>query len=216
MPHTSSSKHSRSSAVGFGPLSDEAASFIRRFAAILLGVWLGAILMVTVTAPAAFQSVDISLKFRTPPMTMAVKMLGEPEVYELLRYQVGEANRQMFEAFGLIQLVLAAVIFFLLLFFSHVRRLGLGLSLLMLLMSTGIHWLLIPTIVETGRLLHTSQSSQAQAAVQRFRALHTAFSTFEATVSMLAVLLLILLLRRRRGGRSGNRSRAGGGESLEV
>ncbi len=213
MPHSSSSKHSGSFSTGFRPISDESASFVRRLTAILLGAWLGAILMVAVAAPAAFSSVDATLKFRTPLVTQAIKVMGEPDVHDLLRYQVGEANRQLFETWGTMQVLFGALIFFLLLFFSHVRRAGLGLALLMLLMSAAMKWLLIPRIVETGRTLHTAQAAQALIAAQRFRALHTGFSTFEAAVAVLGVFLLVLLLRRRRGSRGSSRL---GTDALEA
>lgn len=206
MPPSASSGTPETPAAGRRPIRDETASFVRRLSAIFLGAWLGAILMVALAAPAAFRSVDVTLKFRTPLVSQAIKALGEAGVHDLLRYQVGEANRQIFELWGTIQVIFGAVVFFLLLFFSHVRRLGLGVSLAMLLLSAAMDWLLIPTIVETGRKLHTAQGAQAQAAAQNFRALHTAFSTFEATVAVLGVLLLVLLLRRRHGGRTSHRS----------
>lgn len=213
MPHSLSSHDSKPS-TPFHLLSDDSASFVRRFSAILLGVWLGAILMIAVAAPAAFQSVDTTLKFRTPLVTQAIRMLGEEQVHDLLRYQVGEANRHMFETWGVLQLALGAVVFVLLLFFSHVRKTGLAVSLLMLLLAAGLNWVVIPRIVETGRVLHTAQSAQARVAMQQFRTLHTAFSTFEAAVAVLAVFLLVLLLRRRGGSRGG--SRRGRRVSAEV
>lgn len=212
MSHSSHSHDSHRSSP-FHLLNDESASFVRRLSAILLGVWLGAILMIAVAAPAAFQSVDTTLKFRTPQVTQAIRLLGEQDVHDLLRYQVGEANRHMFEIWGTMQIVLGTLIFGLLLFFSHVRRAGLALSLLMLLLSGVVNWLLIPRIVETGRIVQTAQAAQARVASERFRALHTAFSSFEAAVALLAVLLLVLLLRRRRGGRSGRRSISSRGEA---
>lgn len=208
MPHSSSHKKTGLFSPAVHSISDESASFVRRLTAILLGVWLGAILMVALAAPAAFSSVDTTLKFRTPLVTYAIRMLGEGSVHDLLRYQVGEVNRHIFETWGLVQVVLGAAVFFLLLFFSHVRRLGLCISLLMMLMSVAVNWVLIPRIVETGRTIQVTQAAQAQAAADRFRALHTAFSTFEAAVAVLGIFLLILLLRRRKGSRM---SRSSGG-----
>lgn len=216
MSHSSSSKRSGVLPAEFHTVSDDSASFVRRLGAILIAGWLGAIVMVAVAAPAAFSSVDTSLRFRTPLVDQAVKYLGEPATHDLLRYQVGEANRRIFESFGLMQVVLGAAVFFMLLFFSHVRRLGLGIALLMMLMSAAINWLLIPRIVETGRTLHTAQAAQATVAQQQFRALHTGFSTFEATVAVLGVFLLVLLLRRRRGGRGSSRSSHRGDSARDV
>lgn len=172
--------------------------------------------MAALAAPAAFSSVDVTLKFRTPAVNQAIKALGEGGVHDLLRYQVGEANRQIFELWGTLQVIYGAVVFFLLLFFSHVRRLGLGVSLAMLLLSAGMKWLLIPTIVETGRTLHTARGAQAEAAARNFRALHTAFSTFEAAVAVLGVLLLVLLLRRRHSGRTSRRGSRPRSDALEA
>ena len=85
-------------------ISPEASWLVRRLVAVLVSAWLGGILMVALSAPAAFQSVDFSLKSPPPSMLKAVKLLGEPAVHEILRFQVGEANRLMFETWGTVQL----------------------------------------------------------------------------------------------------------------
>jgi hypothetical protein len=188
-------------------ISPEASWFVRRLVAVLVSAWLGGILMVALSAPAAFQSVDFSLKSPPPSMLKAVKLLGEPAVHEILRFQVGEANRLMFETWGTVQLILSAAAFILLLFFSTVRRTTLGVSLIMLATAALMKFLLIPRIVETGRTLHTSAPGSAAKAAESFRALHVGFSAFESAVAVLGVLLLALLLRNRRGSRSSSRNR---------
>ncbi len=186
---------------------DEAASVVRRLCAVLVAAWLGAAMMLVLVAPAAFRSVDSALQVSPPAFIKALKLLGENTLREVLRYQVGEANRLMFESWGMVQLILSGVLCFLLLFFTTVRKTILGISAGMLVLSLAIHFLLIPRIVETGRVMYSAQG--AEAARQQFGALHVAFSTFEAAVAGLGILLLVLLLRRK-GGRG---SRRGGGRS---
>lgn len=215
MSHPTDSSRSKSTSSALNFISDEVSSIIRRFVAVLVGAWLGAILMLALIAPAAFRSVDSTFKTPPPVVNKAMKALGEPQVHSLLRYQVGEANRLMFETWGTAQLVLSGVVFFLLLFFSNVRRTPLGLSFLLMLMAAGMNFLLIPRIVETGRVMHSSADTAASAANAQFRSLHVAFSSFEGAAAVLGAALLVLLLRRRRGSHGSRRGGSRSGDAIE-
>lgn len=173
---------------------------------MLTGAWLGAILMVALAAPAAFRSVDEVMSSPPPATAKMIKDLGPTAVREVLHYQVGEANRLMFETWGIVQMVLAGLIFLLLLFFSTVGRPALGLSLGMLLLALLMQFVMIPRIVESGRDMRASLSARPAAVMERFRMLHLGFTTFEMAVVLLGAILLILLLRNRRVGGTARRS----------
>jgi len=167
---------------------------------------MGAILMVALAAPAAFRSVDGVMQAPPPATAKLIKEMGPSAVREILHYQVGEANRHMFETWGVVQLVLGVAVFLPLLFFSTVSRPVLGLSLGMLLLAALMEFLMIPRIVDAGRAIRAGISGQPSAAIERFRMLHLGFTAFELAVALLGAVLLVLLLRNRRTGGFARRS----------
>jgi hypothetical protein len=178
-------------------VSQEMSWLARRVAAMLLGIWLGGILLVSVATPAAFSSVDSVLTSPSAATTKALKLLGPATVRELLFQQVGESNRGLFTFWGYTQLTLAVLVFLLLLFFSTVRRPVLGLSLGMLLMALLMNLFLIPRIGAIGRELRAGNRLDPAEALERFKLLHMGFTLFEIAVALLGIILAALLLRAR-------------------
>jgi hypothetical protein len=81
----------------------------RRLAAFLLGAWLlGSIVVGFLVAPAAFKQVESVLA--TPPSAIGreIEEVGSDIMRLILRYQASELNRFVFDAWGVIQLGLAA------------------------------------------------------------------------------------------------------------
>ena len=169
----------------------------RRIAAMLLGIWLGGILMISVATPAAFLSVDDLLASPSATTGKALKLLGPVTVKELLFQQVGESNRSLFNFWGYTQLTLATLVFLLLLFFTTVRRPVLGLSLGMLLMALLMNVFLIPRIGAIGREIRAGTRVDPVEALEKFKLLHMGFTLFELAVALLGLILAALLLRAR-------------------
>jgi len=169
----------------------------RRIAAMLLGIWLGGILMISVATPAAFLSVDDLLASPSATTGKALKLLGPVTVKELLFQQVGESNRGLFNFWGYTQLTLATLVFLLLLFFTTVRRPVLGLSLGMLLMALLMNVFLIPRIGAIGREIRAGTRVDPVEALEKFKLLHMGFTLFELAVALLGLILAALLLRAR-------------------
>lgn len=178
-------------------ITRESSWLARRLAATLIGIWLGGILLVALSAPATFRSVDAVLAAPPPVVEKAVEQMGPRTVRDLLHYQVSEANRQVFETWGWVQLALGGLLFLLLLFLTTVGKTQVGLSLGMLLMAVLMNSLLIPRISEIGRQMSSRTQVQPGQLEERFRLLHTGFTTFELAVVMLGTILLVLLLRSR-------------------
>ena len=65
----------------------------RRFATLLLGMWLAGSLFMFGVAVSNFQEVDHLLADPDPSASQMVKVLGGNSARMLLRYQVGELNR---------------------------------------------------------------------------------------------------------------------------
>ncbi len=178
-------------------VSQEMSWLARRIAAMLLGIWLGGIGIISVATPAAFLSVDDVLASPSATTAKALKLLGPVTVRELLFQQVGESNRGLFSFWGYAQLTLATLVFLLLLFFTTVRRPVLGLSLGMLLMALLMNLFLIPRIGAIGREIRAGTRVDPAEALEKFKLLHMGFTLFELAVALLALILAALLLRAR-------------------
>jgi hypothetical protein len=202
---TSSTAHNR--------ISVETSWRTRRLAAILVSLWFGGILVVALAAPAAFRSVDAVMTAPPEVVAKTMQQIGPASMREILHYQVSEANRQLFDLWGWVQLTLGAVIFLMLLFLSTSGRATLGVSLAMLLLAALMHFLLIPRISEIGREMRAAMKAAPADALRRFQFLHLGFTAFELGVVVLGTVLLVLLLRSRGGfttvRRDGFRAEAG-------
>lgn len=185
-------------------IAPESSWLCRRFAAVLIGIWLGGILLVALNAPAAFRSVDSVLASPPDSIAKAVKTLGPDLTREILQFQAGESNRMMFAIWGWTQLALAGAVVVLLLFLSNVGRTALGLSVGMLLLAALMKFLLITRIADSGTLTKTSAATAPTELAERLRLMYYGFTAFELVVVALGTVLLVLLLGGRRSG-SGRR-----------
>ncbi|MGJ5815778.1 hypothetical protein [Paludibaculum fermentans] len=171
----------------------------RRFTAVLLSMWLGGILLVSLVAPASYRSVDSTMARPPQHVAKAMKQLGQAPMREILQYQASEASRVVLEWWGLLQLAAGLAVFLLLLFMSTAGRPALGLSLGMLVMSLLLEFFLIPRISQLGQELQQTNQVQAMEMAAKARAMHLGFTAFEMVVVLLGAILLGLLLRSRPG-----------------
>ncbi len=179
------------------PVTLETAWNVQRLASLVLAVWIGGIVTVAIAAPIAFRAVDSLMANQPEMLTNAVRKIGPVPMYEVLRLLAGEVNRLLFQTFGYIQLALAAIVFMQVVFFSNLKKVGVFLSGLMLLISSAMGFVLIPQIARVGREIQASAAAKA-AGEERFQALHLAFTSFEIGLAIVGSLLLALLLQRSR------------------
>src|SRR5512133_2357357 len=125
----------------------------RRFACLLLGVWLGGIIMMSVVATQNFRTVDRILLDPAPGAASELKAMGYETAKMLLRWEAGEQNRRLFEISETAQIALAMAGIFVLLFGSTEGKYALGLALLLLVLVIVQRFLLTPTMVSLGRLV---------------------------------------------------------------
>lgn len=196
-------ENSQPPAVQYSRITPEASWFVRRVCAALVSAWLGGIVLVSLAAPAVFRADDIVIRHPAPAHAELVKRLPEDQVRDLLRYHAGEANNQVFALWGTMQAAYGAALCVLLLFFSDVGRLRLGLAGAMLMLALLMKLFLIPAIAETSRLFRATGLPDAG---RRFQMLHGAFAAFEIALAVLGLALLWLLLGgSRSSGRRRNR-----------
>ncbi len=171
----------------------------RRFAALLLGVWLAGCVFMDMVATQNFRSVDRLLAAPPPQIAERVQAMGGHDLARaFLRYQASELNRSYFDNWERAQIVLGAVLFLVLLFRSPPNRLMLLLTLLMLGLVLVMHFYLTPEITRLGRTIDFVSPGTPSPDRTRFWTFHGAYSACELVKFGLGTVLAVLLARRRR------------------
>ena len=174
----------------------------RRVACFFLGIWLGAAILMAWVASENFRSVDRLLSRPSPAALLSIKTLGPAGARMLLRYQIAEYNRWLFEAWGTIQLIGGAAFFLFLLFGTREGKYPLILVLVMLAIVVVQLFLLTPALISLGRLVDFVPPDQPSGERNRFWVLHSGYVITEILKWAVALLLGARLARRR--GRSGD------------
>jgi len=171
----------------------------RRFAALLLGVWLAGCVFMDMVATQNFRSVDHLLAAPPPPMAERIQAMGGRDLARaFLRFQASELNRLYFDNWERAQIVLGVVLFLVLLFGSPPNRLMLLLTLLMLALVLVMHFYLTPEITRLGRVIDFVSPGTPSPHRTRFWTFHGAYSACELVKFGLGTVLAVLLVRRRR------------------
>lgn len=176
-----------------------------RIACLILGGWLAGCLLMAWVAMESFHSVDRAMQDPAALSSAQFQKLGHAGVRQLLRHQVGEQNRFLFEHWEQAQLLIGIAIFGLLLFGTHVGKVELGLPLLMMLLVAVAHWLITPQIIALGRTLDFLPSLAPAHEETRLRAMHSAYTAIEVMKLLVGTVLAGLL--SWRGSRRGTRIR---------
>lgn len=175
----------------------------RRLICTLLGMWVGASLFMAAVAAFSFRLVNELLLNPVSEMAPYLKVLGAEKLRLLTRYQASEFNRNLFEGWGLTQILLGLLIFGILLFGTKEGKLILSISLFMVLLSTGMHLLLTPSIIGYGRSLDFVSIDKEPALRNRVQVFHNTYSTLEGIKILCALTLLGIFFRevRKKPGR---------------
>lgn len=178
----------------------------RRLVCTLLGIWIGASLFMATVAAFSFRLVNELILNPAPELLPYFKVLGAEKMRVLARYQAAEFNRNLFEGWGIAQILLGLLIFGILLFGTKEGKLILGLSLFMVLLTTGMHLLVTPSIVGYGRSLDFVAPEKEPEMRNRVGAFHNAYSTLEVVKLLSGAALLIIFFRetKRRPGSAGD------------
>jgi len=174
----------------------------RRVACFLLGIWLGAAILMAWVATENFRSVDRLLAKPSPAALLSIKTLGPAGARMLFRYQVSEYNRRLFEEWGTVQLIGGAGFFLFLLFGTREGKFPLILVLVMWAVVLLQLFLLTPAMISLGRLVDFLPPDLPSGERNRFWVLHSGYAITEAFKWAVALLLGARLMRRR--GRSGD------------
>lgn len=175
----------------------------RRFICALLGAWIGASFLMASVAMFNFRVVNDIFITPQPELVGYIKAIGPEKLRMLFRHEAAEFNRSLFEAWGFVQIGISLLVFGTLLFGTKEGKFILSVSLLLVLIVTGMHLLITPSIVGYGRSLDFAPADKEFAMRQRVNAYHNAYTTLEGVKLAGNVMLLVIFFRevRRRPGR---------------
>jgi hypothetical protein len=179
----------------------------RRLVCILLGVWLGGMILTSVVATQNFRTVDRILLDPAAGAAPDLKTLGHESARMLLRWQAGEQNRRLFELWEAAQIVVGMAVLFVLLFGSTEGKYALALSLSLLLIVVLQRFLLTPAMVTLGRMIDFVAPDTRSPERVRFYVLHSGYAGLEILKIILCLLLagkLLVHTRRQSGHPAGD------------
>ena len=195
----------------------------RRFACLILGAWMGCSLFMTALATTNFRLVDQLLDIPTvPAAAKQFQALGPVAARHMMRYQAGEINRYFFEAWGLVQIALAATVIGVIVFAVRARAVQLktmiGLSAAALLLVLINQFVITPSVIGIGRVLDFSDPAAFPAERARFWNYHRAYTTLELGKMLICAGLTVALMwaggKRRRAARGGDEEKEIGAMDL--
>jgi hypothetical protein len=171
----------------------------RRFAALLLGAWLGGCLLMDMVATQNFRAVDRLLAAPSLDAAERIRALGGHEGARIfLRYEAAEENRWYFENWERIQIGLGLALFFVLLFGSFPDNLTLALVLVMFAIVMVMRFFITPEITRLGRMIDFVPPGTPSGERTRFWMFHGAYSGSELVKLGLGVWLAARLAWRHR------------------
>lgn len=150
----------------------------RRLVSILLGLWLGANIVVDLAVTQNFSTVD---RFLASPGSVAASIqlnkIGRADAREILRRNAAEENNVLFDNFEIAEAFLGAILFLLLLFGDRPQISMLAMTFLMLAIVLTQHFALSPQITAMGR--NIAALPKESAAVKKFWMFHGFYSGSE-------------------------------------
>jgi hypothetical protein len=160
----------------------------QRWALVLMGAWLAGTVCTSVVATENFYTIDRLLAGSpSTAFTALVHQLRQPLARELLRYLSSELNRLYFQLWNVAQLVIGAMVLWLIYRRDRGRTtLGLtppltpvaGVIAMLAIVVLMLAWL-TPAIVSLGRSLDFVPRDPSPPGMQRFWILHAAYTSLE-------------------------------------
>jgi hypothetical protein len=175
----------------------------RRFACLLLGMWLAGGLVVTWLVGENSHAVDRLLASGDPTATVRIKMLGPAETTVLLRYEAAELTRHEMGLWQGAQIGLGFFFLCFLLFGTGEGKFSLALSAAMILCVLVQRLFIWPEVVSIGRLTDFLPSGGSAGYHAKLLVMESAFFGVEIAKWVLLIVLAAILIGRGRGrGRS--------------
>ncbi len=175
----------------------------RRFACLLLGMWLSGGLLVTWLVNENRRAADHLLAESDPAAILRIRVLGTAETLMLLRYETAELTRSELELWQGAQIAFGVFFLFFLLFGTSETKSSLTLALVLVLCVGVQRFAIWPEVVSLGRLTDFLPAGSDLGDRNKLLVMEGAFFAVEAGKwAIMAILGAMLLSRGRRSGRS--------------
>ncbi len=181
----------------------------RRFACLLLGMWLAGGLLVTWLVNENTRAVDRLLAQPDPAATLRIKLLGHTEAGMLLRYEAAEISRHEVSVWQFGQIVFGAFFFSFLLFGTSEGKVSLALAIILFLCVVVQRFLIWPEVTSLGRLTDFVPAGAGNGDRTKLLVIQSAFFGVEIGKWVVMSVLATMLISHGRG-RSRSRSSAFG------
>jgi hypothetical protein len=152
----------------------------RRLSCLLLGAWLGCSLFMGAVAILNFRTARNLLAASPPQLQELSRQIGGDAVMQqVLRYEVAEQNRELFEIWEQFQLAIGVILFTFLLFGTREGKIPLSICLVMLVLVGIMHWAVTPDIIGLGRELDFQDAREGTFLRSQLQSRHVAYSALE-------------------------------------
>ena len=172
----------------------------RGFICLLLGMWLGAGVLLEFAAAGNLHTVENTLRDPHPSAANRILKLGAADSRMLLRYLADEQNRAAFESWEWVQFFGSALFFFYLLFATTEDKFALALALLLVVLVGLQRFLVTPELHGLGRLLDFLPRSAPSPYRGRYEVLENTYLGMEIGkwVAQLGLATVVMSGARRR------------------
>ncbi|MGB4780507.1 hypothetical protein [Candidatus Methylomirabilis sp.] len=168
---------------------------MRALLIMLLGGWIVGTLLIAFVATQNFRTVDRLLSAPTVEFSRAIAPIAHDEARVVLRYLVSELNRLFFNAWGITQLALGAVIVALALGLRPLDRTVITIAATVFVIVI-VLLLLNQLLLPLGRSLDFVPRTPVPLELVRFRRLHLIYTALDMLKLILCVWLLIRSARQ--------------------
>jgi hypothetical protein len=170
----------------------------RRIVCLILGLWLGGGLIMAWFGARSFQTVDRLMNQSNAGFAMQTKPLGPVGARAILRHEVTEQNRWLFQSWENMQIVIGAFLFCYLLFGTMEGKFTLLLALVMLILA-GIQRIgMSPALGVIGGSLDYLPSETVATERAKFWMLHGAYIGVELAKLGIGIIVCTLVLTKSR------------------
>ena len=170
----------------------------RRIICLVLGFWLGGGVVMALFGARSFETVNRVMNSANPVFAVQTRPIGPATTRMILRHEIAEENRYLFQNWEYLQLILGVFFFSYMLFGTLEGKFTLVLAFLLLLVTGIQRFGVSPELGNVGKSLDYLPSDIAAAERAKFWLLHGAYLGCEAVKLALGAVILVMTLRRVR------------------
>ena len=169
----------------------------RRIICLILGLWLGGGIVMAYFGARSFGTPDRVINGSNPGFVMQTKPLGNA-TRAVLKHQVAEMNRWLFQSWENIQIGIGVFFFCYLLFGTMEGKITLGLALLMLILTAVQRIGMSPALSVMGGTLDYLPQETIASEKAKFWLLHSAYIGVELVKLGLGAIVCAIVLTKSR------------------